>query len=128
VLWNNRPPLEADDVLLPGRSPSDYNLATTAILHPHPRSKVQRRVRATWSRLREKIAAWSGDAVITNEWFVRATAAGARPGATRPGRLRAARVYTARAYRHVTRRLCPQGCGKSKLCGKGKRGRKAKRR
>jgi hypothetical protein len=74
VLWNNRPLLRADDVLVPGRDLFDHNLAVTALRNPEPRNKLQRRASATWRQLRERIDAWSGDAVITNEWFVRVDA------------------------------------------------------
>jgi glycosyltransferase involved in cell wall biosynthesis len=100
VLWNNRVRLGADDVLLPGRDLFDYNLAHTAILHPQPHTKIQRRARATWRRLREEIAAWSGDAVISNEWFVRASADAAARAHRDLADSELHIVYTARAYVH----------------------------
>jgi glycosyltransferase involved in cell wall biosynthesis len=100
VLWSNRARLEADDILLPGRELFDYNLATTAIRHPLPRTKLQRRAKATWARLREEMAAWSGDAVVTNEWFVRATDEDVARAHRDLADTELHIVYTARAFVH----------------------------
>jgi glycosyltransferase involved in cell wall biosynthesis len=100
VLWNNRALLEADNVLLPGRDLFDYNLAITAIRNPEPRNKLQHRAKATWRRLREEIDAWSGDAVVTNEWFVRADAEQAARGRRDLADTELHIVYTARAFVH----------------------------
>ncbi|HYJ70256.1 MAG TPA: glycosyltransferase [Nocardioidaceae bacterium] len=100
VLWNNRALLEADKILLPGRDLFDHNLAVTAIRNPEPRNKLQHRAKATWRRLREEMDAWSGDAVITNEWFVRADAEQAARGRRDLADTELHIVYTARALVH----------------------------
>lgn len=100
VLWNNRDRLRADGVLLPGDDLFDYNLATTAIRNPKPRNKLQRRAKATWGRLRSQIESWPGDAVITNEWFVRATAEQAAQARRDLADTELHVVYTARAFVH----------------------------
>jgi hypothetical protein len=100
VLWSNRALLKADDVLLPGRGLFDHNLAVTALRNPDPRNKLQRRARATWRRLRQRIDAWSGDAIITNEWFVRVDAEQAARGRHDLADTELHIVYTARAFVH----------------------------
>jgi glycosyltransferase involved in cell wall biosynthesis len=100
VLWNNRALLEADNILLPGRDLFDYNLAMTAIRNPEPRNKLQQRAKATWRRLRAEMDAWPGDAVVTNEWFVRADAEQAARGRHDLADTELHIVYTARAFVH----------------------------
>jgi glycosyltransferase involved in cell wall biosynthesis len=100
VLWNNRALLEADNVLLPGRDLFDYNLAVTALRHPQPHTKLQHRAKATWRRLREEMDAWSGDAIVTNEWFVRANAEQAARARRDLADAELHIVYTARAFVH----------------------------
>ncbi|MGH3476076.1 MAG: hypothetical protein ACRDQD_04475, partial [Nocardioidaceae bacterium] len=100
VLWNNRAQLDSADVLLPGKNLFDYNLAITAIRNPRPRNNLQRKAKATWRRLREEIDDWSGDAIITNEWFVRATDEQAAQAREELGGVELHIVHTARAFVH----------------------------
>lgn len=100
VLWNNRAQLRDDGVLLPGKDLFDYNLAITALRNPEPRNKLQRRAKATWRRLREEIDAWPSDAVVTNEWFVKATAEQAAQAHRELAKTELHIVYTARAFVH----------------------------
>lgn len=116
VLWNNRALLKDDHVLLPGRDLFDHNLAVTALRNPEPRNKLQRRAKATWRRLRERIDAWSGDAVITNEWFVRADAEQAARGRHDLAETELHIVYTARAFVHQI----PAGWQESLKIGRGR--------
>lgn len=100
VLWNNRARLQADGILLPGKELFDYNLAITAIRNPRPRNNLQRRAKATWRRLRADLEEWSGDAILTNEWFVRATADEAAQARDDLGDAELHIVHTARAFVH----------------------------
>jgi len=100
VLWNNRARLRADGILLPGKDLFDYNLAITAIRNPRPANNLQRRAKATWRRLRADVEEWSGDAILTNEWFVRATAEEAAQARRDLGDTELHIVHTARAFVH----------------------------
>jgi hypothetical protein len=99
VLLGNRERLAADGLLFPGRKIFDHNLVLMALQAPesdapHPRAT------SAWQELRAQIRDWSGDAVLTNEWFVRATdeqAARLHRDLAEP---EIHVVYTARAYVH----------------------------
>jgi glycosyltransferase involved in cell wall biosynthesis len=100
VLWNNRTRLREDGVLLPGGELFDHNLAATALRYPEPSNRIQRRGEKTWRRLREEIDAWPGDAILTNEWFVRVTAEQAARGRRALADAELHVIYTARAFVH----------------------------
>lgn len=100
VLWNNRALLAESGLLMPGERIFDHELAVTAARHPEPRNPHQRRAGATWRRLRDAIAEFDGEAVLSNEWFVWLT----RPQAQRfldelaPAEVHV--VFTARSFVH----------------------------
>jgi hypothetical protein len=100
MLWSNRERLARDGVLLPGRHRRlfDHRLALMALRHPEPRDGGKRRAQTTYRELLDQIDATSGDALLTNEWFVKATAAQAARARRDLAGAEVHLVLTARAF------------------------------
>ncbi len=78
ILWANRDALREAGVLLPGRNRRDHWWSTLVLREdPKIHEKPPGALRA-WDRVVADVAAWDGDAVISNELFGPATAGQAR--------------------------------------------------
>lgn len=72
VMWSSRDQMRAEGVLLPGAERRDHLWASRTIRHDG--APVNERAGTAWARLQEEIAEWTGDAVISHEFFAAATA------------------------------------------------------
>ncbi len=78
ILWSHRDELRAAGVLLPGRERRDHLWASLVVREdPHVGRRTSRAPEA-WDVLRGEIRAWSGDAIISHEFFCSASAPQAR--------------------------------------------------
>jgi hypothetical protein len=98
VLLGNRDRLAADDVLLPGRRILDHNLACMALRAPESAAGRYDRAERTWQTMLGQIRSWPGVALLTNEWFVRATTEQAARARRELDGAEIHLIYTARAY------------------------------
>ncbi|MGO4255480.1 hypothetical protein [Marmoricola sp. RAF53] len=69
VMWSDRARMRAQGVLLPGRERRDHLWATRVIRQDPNLATYDAAVRESWDVLRAEIAAWSGTAVISHEFF-----------------------------------------------------------
>jgi hypothetical protein len=98
VLLGNRTRLSSDGMLFPGRKIFDHNLVLMAVQAPESESGRNPRAEQTWQALQAEIGDWPGDAILTNEWFVRATDEQASRARRALDGAELHLVYTARAY------------------------------
>ncbi len=74
ILWSNRPALRGAGLLVPGRERRDHLWASLAVRDdPSLRRRGPRAPRA-WEVLREEIADWDGDALVSHEFLSSASA------------------------------------------------------
>lgn len=75
IMWGARDQLRAEGVLLPGAERRDHLWASRVIrAEGELASHAHERARTSWQRLRDEIAAWSGTAIISHEFFAAASA------------------------------------------------------
>lgn len=97
VLWENRERLSDLGVLVPCRRRFDFNLAAMAVREAGtPEGSDD--AAGVWKQMLDDIALWQGDAVISCEWFVLATAEQARQAVAQLAPAEVHLVYTARAF------------------------------
>ena len=72
ALWLNRDELRARGLLLPGRSRRRHLLASLDLREDPTLVDRPGDIRAPWQELATEVAAWSGDAVISHEFFAAA--------------------------------------------------------
>jgi hypothetical protein len=78
ILWSNREALHAAGLLLPGRNRRDHWWSTLVLREDPKIAETPPGARRAWNRVLKDLAAWDGDAVISNELFGPATAEQAR--------------------------------------------------
>ena len=78
ILWSHPDELRAAGVLLPGRERRDHLWASLVVREDKNVDRRNPRAPQAWDVLRREIAGWSGDAIISHEFFCSATAAQAR--------------------------------------------------
>lgn len=70
ILWANQDALRDSGVLLPGIRRLDHGIAAVWARTARPTASQQH----TWERVRSAIGAWTGPAIVSNEWFTRVPA------------------------------------------------------
>jgi hypothetical protein len=79
VLWNSKERLDDGGVLLPGQRRFDHTQAALAVTNAHRRRRTRRGPRqAAWNHVIAAVRRWPGSVLISDEWFVLATAAQVR--------------------------------------------------
>lgn len=73
LLWSRRDRLREGGVLVPGKRRFDHTQAANAVSKPGEAGRGPEPRHRTWNRLLAEVAAWDGTALISDEWFVRAT-------------------------------------------------------
>jgi len=76
TLWQNRASLAERGLLFPGRRPFDHNRASGDVRRGRHLGGTDKP--AAWNRLRRAVARHEGTAVLSNEWYVAASAPQAR--------------------------------------------------
>ena len=74
VLWGSRPRLREQGLLLPGEERRDHLWASRVVREDPHLARSPQRHRTAWDRLRHEIAGWSGDALLSHEFFAAAAA------------------------------------------------------
>jgi hypothetical protein len=74
ILWASRDHLRADGLLLPGEERRDHLWASRVVREDPNLAKQPERHRTSWARLREELASWEGDGLVSHEFFAAATA------------------------------------------------------
>jgi hypothetical protein len=74
ILWASRDRLRADGLLLPGEERRDHLWASRVVREDPNLAKQPERHRTSWARLREELASWEGDGLVSHEFFAAATA------------------------------------------------------
>lgn len=74
VLWSSRPLLREQGLLLPGQERRDHLWASRVVREDPQLKRAPERHRTSWDRLRREIAGWSGDALVSHEFFAAASA------------------------------------------------------
>lgn len=98
ILWGNRLRLGESGVLVPGGRPFDLNRAAKVIRQPSfPKAGDAGPV---WRRLVRQVAAFEGDAVLSNEWFSLAPTDAAEAALAHLAPAQVHVVFTARAAVH----------------------------
>ncbi len=93
VLWSNRDRLASNGVLVPGRRLFGFNLAALAV-----RAEGGSVAANVWQRMTSRAREWPGTVVISNEWFVLASAEQARLAVQALGPAEVDVVVTARPF------------------------------
>ena len=74
IMWAQRGLMREQGVLLPGRERRDHLWASRTIRQDPHLAEYDEKVRTAWDRIREEVAAWEGDALISHEFFCSASA------------------------------------------------------
>jgi hypothetical protein len=74
VMWNNRELLRDAGLLLPGVERRDHLWSSLVVRGDDSVAKRNELATSSWERVRHEIANWSGDAIISHEFFAAATA------------------------------------------------------
>lgn len=74
VLWANKDGLRQEGLLLPGEDQFDAFYATMSVREVRRTKGLPARASDAWDRLVDEVAAWSGTAVISHEFFAAASA------------------------------------------------------
>lgn len=74
ILWASRDRLRADGLLLPGIERRDHLWATRVVRELGTSSNRPGLERTSWDRLRDELAGWDGDGLISHEFFAAASA------------------------------------------------------
>lgn len=74
VIWNSRQRLYDAGVLVPGTRRFDHTRAASAVCSPRPEHVRPRSRYAVWDRFVRSAAEWPGTVLVSDEWFVAATA------------------------------------------------------
>lgn len=80
ILWNHRPTLADQGVLLPGAERRDHLWASRVVREDPNLAKAPERHRTAWDRIRAELAAWPGTGLVSHEFF--AAASGEQAAAT----------------------------------------------
>ncbi len=78
ILWSHRDELRSAGVLLPGRERRDHLWASLVVREDANVGRRHPRAPEAWDVLRREIRDWSGDALISHEFFCSATTEQAR--------------------------------------------------
>lgn len=78
ILWAHRAELRAAGTLLPGRERRDHLWASLVVRGDDKVGRRDPRAPEAWDVLRREIRGWSGDAIISHEFFCSASAGQAR--------------------------------------------------
>jgi hypothetical protein len=73
ILWGSRDRLRNDGVLLPGDERRDHLWASRVVREDPNLDKHPDKHRTSWTRLRAALADWSGDGLISHEFFAAAS-------------------------------------------------------
>lgn len=96
TMWQNRPRLAAQGFCYPGRQRMDHYRASQEIRGAGP--KRMGKHAGTWRRLRDELAAWDGDGLISHEFLSMATPEQARAAVAALAPAEVHVVLTVRAY------------------------------
>ncbi|MQW75694.1 hypothetical protein GHK92_07405 [Nocardioides sp. dk4132] len=96
TMWNNRDQLRAQGFLYPGRRRMDHYHASQVVRGASPSALGENG--ASWERIVRELAAWSGDGVVSHEFFSMATARQARAAVEALAPAEVHVVVTARDY------------------------------
>jgi hypothetical protein len=69
VLWDNRPKVRAEGVLLPGEGHREHLWAALDVQERKNLARRHPRAPGAWGRLRDELATWSGTGLVTHEFF-----------------------------------------------------------
>src|SRR5699024_3275922 len=112
IVWKNRRLLKSNGLLVPGQRRFDHNLAAQFARISNPSDEVK----SGWERVRAEVTEWSGDALLSNEWFSMASATQAAQFIEQFDPKRVHVIFTARDLT----RLVPSGWQESLKLGRGK--------
>lgn len=112
IVWKNRRLLKSNSLLVPGQRRFDHNLAAQFARKAKPSDEVKNE----WERVRTEITEWSGDALLSNEWF---SMASADQATTFIEQFDPSQVHIIFTARDLTR-LVPSGWQESLKLGQGK--------
>ncbi len=74
IMWSHRPQLRKAGLLLPGSERRDHLWSSCVVRDDPHTAKRNPKAPSSWERLREEIAGWDRDAVISHEFFCSASA------------------------------------------------------
>ncbi|MCW2758180.1 MAG: hypothetical protein JWO46_1926 [Nocardioidaceae bacterium] len=74
ILWSHQAELREIGMLLPGEARREHLWVSRTIRGEERAESMNAWQRGAWDRIREEIAAWDGDAVISHEFFAAASA------------------------------------------------------
>lgn len=74
IVWGNRDAVRRQGLLLPGAERRDHLWASRVVREEPERARRPDREHAAWARIRADLAGWSGDGLVSHEFFAAASA------------------------------------------------------